>query len=254
MSRKRSEEAIHAYATVRRRRGRSAASTARSAERVFEQVRGFSGFGFPKSHAAAFGLLAYQSTWLRVHYGPEFLCSLLNEQPMGFYPSDALVARGAAARDRGAASGRELAATSSARSSRSPGRCAIGLGYVNGRRAPTRREAWSPSASAAAPIATSPTWPRALASAATGSSGSAWAGACELAAAIGARLGRRSAAPALWRLGVAARRRSVASAADAQLALPLAAAGGARRCASSILGADRRRLRVDRDRPSASTR
>ena len=61
------------------------------AERVFEQIRGFSGFGFPKAHAVAFGLLAYQSTWLRVHYGPEFLCSLLNEQPMGFYPPDALV-------------------------------------------------------------------------------------------------------------------------------------------------------------------
>ncbi|MFS8483305.1 MAG: hypothetical protein FWJ94_15495, partial [Acidimicrobiia bacterium] len=39
----------------------------------------------------AFGLLAYQSTWLRVHRGPEFLCGLLNEQPMGFYPPDALV-------------------------------------------------------------------------------------------------------------------------------------------------------------------
>ncbi len=61
------------------------------AESVFEQVRGFSGFGFPKAHAAAFGLLAYQSTWLRVHYGPEFLCALLNEQPMGFYPPDSLV-------------------------------------------------------------------------------------------------------------------------------------------------------------------
>ena len=54
-------------------------------------VQGFSGFGFPKAHGAAFGLLAYQSTWLRVHYAPEFLCSLLNEQPMGFYPPDALV-------------------------------------------------------------------------------------------------------------------------------------------------------------------
>jgi error-prone DNA polymerase len=28
---------------------------------------GFSGFGFPKGHGAAFGLLAYQSAWLRVH-------------------------------------------------------------------------------------------------------------------------------------------------------------------------------------------
>ncbi len=62
-----------------------------TAERVWEQIRGFSGFGFPKAHSAAFGLLAYQSAWLRVHRAPEFLCGLLNEQPMGFYPPDALV-------------------------------------------------------------------------------------------------------------------------------------------------------------------
>jgi error-prone DNA polymerase len=91
MSRKRSERAILAYrerfieGAVRRGVARE------TGERVFEQVHGFSGFGFPKAHAVAFGLLAYQSTWLRVHYGPEFLCSLLNEQPMGFYPPDALV-------------------------------------------------------------------------------------------------------------------------------------------------------------------
>src|SRR6185295_16941009 len=60
------------------------------AERVYTMIVGFSGFGFPKAHGAAFGLLAYQSTWLRVHYGPEFLCALLNEQPMGFYASDTL--------------------------------------------------------------------------------------------------------------------------------------------------------------------
>jgi error-prone DNA polymerase len=61
------------------------------AERVYTMISGFSGFGFPKAHGAAFGLLAYQSTWLRVHYGPEFLAALLDEQPMGFYPPDALV-------------------------------------------------------------------------------------------------------------------------------------------------------------------
>src|SRR5207244_12420872 len=60
MSRKRSEEAILAY-----RERFIAGATSRGAERaiaeqVFEQVRGFSGFGFPKAHAAAFGLLAYQ--------------------------------------------------------------------------------------------------------------------------------------------------------------------------------------------------
>jgi len=92
MSRKRSEAAIEAHhrAFVA---GAMATHGVREelAERVFEMVRGFSGFGFPKAHGAAFGLLAYQSTWLRVHYAPEFLTALLNEQPMGFYPPDALV-------------------------------------------------------------------------------------------------------------------------------------------------------------------
>jgi error-prone DNA polymerase len=92
MSRKRSEAAIESY----HRRFVEGACRKHGvdeplAERVFEMVKGFSGFGFPKAHGAAFGLLAYQSTWLRVHYGPELLCSLLNEQPMGFYPPDALV-------------------------------------------------------------------------------------------------------------------------------------------------------------------
>jgi error-prone DNA polymerase len=91
MSRKRSDAAMAVY-EERFIEGAVERGVARAvAERVFEQVLGFSGFGFPKAHAAAFGLLAYQSTWLRVHYGQEFLCALLNEQPMGFYPPDALV-------------------------------------------------------------------------------------------------------------------------------------------------------------------
>lgn len=62
-----------------------------TANEVYDTLVGFSGFGFPKSHAAAFGLLAYQSAWLRHHYPTEFLCGLLNEQPMGFYPPASLV-------------------------------------------------------------------------------------------------------------------------------------------------------------------
>jgi error-prone DNA polymerase len=61
------------------------------AELVWNMVAGFAGFGFPKSHGSAFGLLAYQSTWLRVHHPSEFLCALLSEQPMGFYPPDSLI-------------------------------------------------------------------------------------------------------------------------------------------------------------------
>jgi error-prone DNA polymerase len=60
------------------------------AQHVFEQVVAFSAFGFPKSHAAAFGLLAYQSAWL-YHYHPvEYYTALFNNQPMGFYSIDAL--------------------------------------------------------------------------------------------------------------------------------------------------------------------
>lgn len=93
MSRRRSQAAIEAH-----HRCFVAGATAlwpdvdeALAERVFTMIAGFSGFGFPKAHGAAFGLLAYQSTWLRVHHGPEFLASLVDEQPMGFYPPDALV-------------------------------------------------------------------------------------------------------------------------------------------------------------------
>jgi error-prone DNA polymerase len=91
MSRKRSQAAMLRY-RERFIEGAVGRGVSRGvAERVFEQIEGFSGFGFPKAHSAAFGLLAYQSMWLRVHYGPELLCGLLNEQPMGFYPPDALV-------------------------------------------------------------------------------------------------------------------------------------------------------------------
>jgi error-prone DNA polymerase len=91
MSRKRSEEMMRGYEERFVEGAVSRGVDRPVAERVYSQIVGFSGFGFPKAHSAAFGLLAYQSTWLRVHYGAEFLCALLNEQPMGFYPPDALV-------------------------------------------------------------------------------------------------------------------------------------------------------------------
>lgn len=53
---------------------------------MFRNLEGFASFGFPKSHAAAFGLLAYQSAWLKEHYPAEFYCALYNNWPMGFYP------------------------------------------------------------------------------------------------------------------------------------------------------------------------
>lgn len=55
------------------------------AERVFEQIRGFGEYGFPESHAASFALISYATSYLRCHFPAEFVASLLNAQPMGFY-------------------------------------------------------------------------------------------------------------------------------------------------------------------------
>jgi error-prone DNA polymerase len=92
MSRKRSQQAIdeHHQRFLAGAAAKHGASPA-LAQRIWEKIQGFSGFGFPKAHSAAFGLLAYQSAWLRAHRAPEFLTALLNEQPMGFYPPDSLV-------------------------------------------------------------------------------------------------------------------------------------------------------------------
>jgi error-prone DNA polymerase len=55
------------------------------AERCFEQIKGFSEYGFPESHAASFALLVYASAWLKCHHPAAFAAALINSQPMGFY-------------------------------------------------------------------------------------------------------------------------------------------------------------------------
>jgi error-prone DNA polymerase len=91
MSRKRSHAALEAYRTRFVAGALGHGVDEELANAVYDKLVAFSGFGFPKSHSAAFGLLAYQSAWLRHHYGAEFLAALLNAQPMGFYPPATLV-------------------------------------------------------------------------------------------------------------------------------------------------------------------
>ncbi len=55
------------------------------AERCFEQLKGFSEYGFPESHAASFALIVYVSAWLKCHHPAAFAAALINSQPMGFY-------------------------------------------------------------------------------------------------------------------------------------------------------------------------
>jgi len=216
MSRKRSEQAIEEHhrrfvAGAARKHGAPPAL----AERIWEKIQGFSGFGFPKAHSAAFGLLAYHSAWLRVHRAPEFLCALLNEQPMGFYPPDSLVqeARRRSLRIAPPDANRSRVLCHVERLRGGPV-VRIGLGYVKGvrreemealvaereRRGPYRGVAELASRSGAGPASLERL---------------AWAGALDEIPA-GAAAERRGA---LWRVGVAATGQGAGG--GTQLALPL---------------------------------
>ncbi|MBD0280840.1 MAG: error-prone DNA polymerase [Thermoleophilaceae bacterium] len=212
MSRKRSEAAIRAYEQKFIAGAVERGAERATAERMWTQIVGFSGFGFPKAHSAAFGLLAYQSTWLRVHYSAEFLCSLLNEQPMGFYPPDTLVHE---AQRRGVEVLPPCVVRSAAQCLTENGGVRLGLGYVNGvREAEVRalvaeREGGGP-------------W-RSLGDLAGRSGASAetlgrlaWAGACDGLVGGPEEARRRRA---LWLLGVAVPGTAVPE--GTQLALPL---------------------------------
>jgi len=90
MSRKRSKEAMRGHWEAFREGARLRGVDGDTAASVFRQVVAFSEFGFPKSHAVAFALLAYQSAWLRHYFPTEYYVALFNNQPMGFYSLDAL--------------------------------------------------------------------------------------------------------------------------------------------------------------------
>lgn len=61
------------------------------ADRLFDQIKGFGGYGFPESHSASFALLAYLSAWFKCHHPAAFYTGLLNSQPMGFYTPSQLI-------------------------------------------------------------------------------------------------------------------------------------------------------------------
>ena len=63
-------------------------------QKVVVATTTFSAYGFPESHAIGFAMLAYFSTWLKVHRPAAFYASLLNNQPMGFYSPATLIQDG----------------------------------------------------------------------------------------------------------------------------------------------------------------
>jgi error-prone DNA polymerase len=91
MSRRRSQEAMERFHADFLRGARMKGVPDATAESIFAKLLAFSEFGFPKSHAYAFAVLAYQSAWLRHYYPAEYYAALFNSQPMGFYAPHVLV-------------------------------------------------------------------------------------------------------------------------------------------------------------------
>jgi DNA-directed DNA polymerase III PolC len=48
-----------------------------TAERIWEMMAAFAGYGFPKAHAASYAQLAWNSAWCKTHYPAEFMCAVL---------------------------------------------------------------------------------------------------------------------------------------------------------------------------------
>jgi error-prone DNA polymerase len=77
---------------MERMRGRFVAGAMRqgeslaAAERVFNAISKFVGYGFCKSHAAEFARTIYQTAWLKAHYPAHYLAAFLSAQPAGFFP------------------------------------------------------------------------------------------------------------------------------------------------------------------------
>src|SRR5256886_4606911 len=52
----------------------------KKAERIFNLMEEFAGYGFNKSHSCAYALLAYQTAYLKTHYPVEFMGALLTSE------------------------------------------------------------------------------------------------------------------------------------------------------------------------------
>ena len=59
-----------------------------TAQKIFSKVNGH--YMFPESHSHAFAITAYQAAWLKRYHPLEFFVTLINNQPMGFYPMETL--------------------------------------------------------------------------------------------------------------------------------------------------------------------
>jgi len=87
-SRKHNEELIEQYHQKFLAGAKEHGVPEETAETVFKKFNGQ--YMFPESHAFAFGVTAYQASWLKYYYPLEFFVAIFNQQPMGFYNLETL--------------------------------------------------------------------------------------------------------------------------------------------------------------------
>ncbi len=59
---------------------------------LWEQIKGWAGYGFTEGHAASFALTGYRTAYLSHHFPAQFFSGEMNHQPMGFYAANTLAA------------------------------------------------------------------------------------------------------------------------------------------------------------------
>lgn len=87
-----SDEILNRFKEELGRRLVEAGYSSEFANLCVSQIKGFSQYGFPESHAASFAKLVYISAWLKTFYPAFFYAGLLNAQPAGFYNPRQLIA------------------------------------------------------------------------------------------------------------------------------------------------------------------
>ncbi|WP_329742792.1 DNA polymerase III subunit alpha [Dyella sp. A6] len=77
MGKKKAEEMVKHRATFRDGAARDGLSGDK-ADQIFDLMEKFAGYGFNKSHAAAYALVSYQTAWLKTHYPAEFMAATIS--------------------------------------------------------------------------------------------------------------------------------------------------------------------------------
>ncbi|PTR26388.1 DNA polymerase III alpha subunit [Luteibacter sp. OK325] len=77
MGKKKAEEMVKHRATFREGAAKDGIDSIK-ADAIFDLMEKFAGYGFNKSHAAAYALVSYQTAWLKAHYPAEFMAATIS--------------------------------------------------------------------------------------------------------------------------------------------------------------------------------